>query len=52
MILTKGFKDILTMRHLARPDIFDLKCERQLPLFTEIIEADERVFFNEPPPEF
>lgn len=34
MILTKGFKDLLTMRHLARPDIFDLKCARQSPLFT------------------
>jgi len=26
MILTKGFKDLLTMRHLARPNIFDLSC--------------------------
>jgi N-methylhydantoinase A/oxoprolinase/acetone carboxylase beta subunit len=26
MILTKGFKDLLTMRNLARPNIFDLKC--------------------------
>jgi N-methylhydantoinase A/oxoprolinase/acetone carboxylase beta subunit len=50
MILTKGFKDLLTMRHLARPNIFDLKCERKIPLFSEVIEADERVFLKQPPP--
>jgi len=26
MLMTKGFKDLLKIRHQARPNIFDLKC--------------------------
>jgi N-methylhydantoinase A/oxoprolinase/acetone carboxylase beta subunit len=32
MLVTDGFGDLLTIRHQARPKIFDLKCEKKAPL--------------------
>jgi 5-oxoprolinase (ATP-hydrolysing) len=44
MILTKGFGDLLKIRHQARPNIFDLKCEKKPPLAHYTLELNERIY--------
>lgn len=44
MILTKGFGDLLKIRHQARPNIFDLKCETKPPLSQHTLELNERIY--------
>ncbi len=46
MLLTDGFGDLLKIRHQARPNIFDLKCQTKPPLATEAIEVKERVYLR------
>jgi len=38
MLLTEGFGDLLSIRHQARPNIFDLKCDKKPPLAAASIE--------------
>ncbi len=47
MILTKGFKDLLEIRHQSRPNIFDLSCHKEPPLYTKVFEVDERVYLGD-----
>ena len=44
MILTSGFEDLLEIRHQARPNIFDLKCESPEPLTTFTYGLDYRIY--------
>ena len=44
MLLTEGFGDLLKIRHQARPNIFDLKCETKPPLAAGSIEIKERLY--------
>jgi len=41
--VTRGFGDLLTIRDQRRSDLFALKHERPSPLFTTVIEVDERL---------
>jgi 5-oxoprolinase (ATP-hydrolysing) len=41
--VTRGFGDLLTIRDQRRGDLFALKHERPAPLFTRVIEVDERL---------
>ncbi|KAH7333962.1 5-oxoprolinase [Rhizoctonia solani] len=43
LVITKGFKDLLTIGNQSRPKIFDLNIRRPTPLFTDVLEVDERV---------
>lgn len=43
LCVTKGFKDLLQIGNQARPKIFDLAVAKPSPLYTEVIEAEERV---------
>ncbi|KAB5592303.1 5-oxoprolinase [Ceratobasidium theobromae] len=43
LVITKGFKDLLIIGNQSRPKIFDLNIRRPLPLFSEVLEVDERV---------
>ncbi|KAL5638868.1 hypothetical protein ACGC1H_003282 [Rhizoctonia solani] len=43
LVITKGFKDLLTIGNQSRPKIFDLNIRRPSPLFTDVLEVDERV---------
>ena len=43
LFITKGFKDLLLIGNQARPRIFDLNIRRPSPLYSEVIEVDERV---------
>ncbi|QRW22771.1 5-oxoprolinase [Rhizoctonia solani] len=43
LVITKGFKDLLTIGNQSRPRIFDLNIRRPTPLFTDVLEVDERV---------
>ncbi|KAL4071889.1 Hydantoinase/oxoprolinase-domain-containing protein [Scleroderma yunnanense] len=43
LFITKGFKDLLLIGNQARPRIFDLNIKRPSPLYTEVVEVDERV---------
>ena len=44
MILTSGFEDLLEIRHQARPNIFDLKCQAPEPLATCTHGLDYRIY--------
>lgn len=44
IVLTKGFRDLLKIRHQARPNIFDLSCQRHPPLPAYHLDLDERVY--------
>jgi len=46
MLLTEGFEDLLTIRHQARPNIFDLKNARPSPLANHSIEVKERIYLK------
>ncbi|OAX39715.1 hypothetical protein K503DRAFT_769260 [Rhizopogon vinicolor AM-OR11-026] len=43
LLITKGFKDLLLIGNQSRPRIFDLNIRRPDPLYSEVVEVDERV---------
>lgn len=43
LLITKGFKDLLLIGNQARPKIFDLNIRRPPPLYSSVVEVDERV---------
>ncbi|KAF8632122.1 hypothetical protein AX15_002022 [Amanita polypyramis BW_CC] len=43
LLITKGFKDLLLIGNQSRPKIFDLNIRRPPPLYSSVIEVDERV---------
>lgn len=43
LLITKGFKDLLLIGNQSRPKIFDLNIKRPTPLYSTVIEVDERV---------
>lgn len=42
-MITKGFKDLLLIGNQSRPQIFDLNIRRPAPLYSDVIEVDERI---------
>ncbi|KAH8170577.1 hydantoinase b/oxoprolinase domain-containing protein [Sarocladium implicatum] len=43
MVVTKGFKDCLTIGNQSRPKIFDLAIRKPDVLYEQVVEVDERV---------
>jgi 5-oxoprolinase (ATP-hydrolysing) len=43
LLITKGFSDLLLIGNQSRPNIFDLNIRRPPPLYSEVLEVDERV---------
>ncbi|KAI0056023.1 hypothetical protein BV25DRAFT_1995888 [Artomyces pyxidatus] len=43
LMITKGFKDLLLIGNQSRPKIFDLNIRRPPPLYSTVVEVDERV---------
>ena len=43
LLITKGFKDLLLIGNQSRPRIFDLNIRRPPPLYSTVMEIDERV---------
>ncbi len=43
LVITRGFADALRIRHQDRPRLFDFFPRRSEPLYTKVIEVDERV---------
>jgi len=43
LLITKGFKDLLLIGNQSRPKIFDLNIRRSPPLYSKVVEIDERV---------
>ncbi|KAJ7353580.1 5-oxoprolinase [Mycena albidolilacea] len=43
LFITRGFKDLLLIGNQSRPKIFDLNIRRPLPLYSAVVEVDERV---------
>ncbi|KAF8197074.1 Hydantoinase/oxoprolinase-domain-containing protein [Pholiota molesta] len=43
LLITKGFKDLLLIGNQSRPKIFDLNIRRPSPLYSTVVEVDERV---------
>ena len=43
LIITKGFRDLLEIGNQTRPRIFELDIKRALPLYSQVVEVDERV---------
>ncbi|KAF4620213.1 hypothetical protein G7Y89_g14609 [Cudoniella acicularis] len=43
LIVTKGHEDLLRIGDQTRPKLFDLNIRRASPLFSEVLEIDERV---------
>jgi 5-oxoprolinase (ATP-hydrolysing) len=43
LLITKGFKDLLSIGNQARPRIFDLHIVKPGHLYEDVIEVDERV---------
>ncbi|KAG8873489.1 hypothetical protein FRB97_006720 [Tulasnella sp. 331] len=43
LLITKGFKDLLLIGNQSRPKIFDLNIRRPSPLYSTVLEIDERV---------
>ncbi len=43
LVVTRGFRDLLTIGHQHRPDIFALEIRRASGLFSAVIEARERI---------
>ncbi|MFC4347998.1 hydantoinase B/oxoprolinase family protein [Kordiimonas lipolytica] len=43
LLITKGFKDALMIGQQHRADLFALKPERPVPLYSDVVEADERM---------
>ena len=42
LLITKGFKDLLLIGNQSRPKIFELNIRRSPPLYSKVIEIDER----------
>ena len=42
-VTTKGFGDILKIRYQNRPDLFEREIKLPVPLYHQVIEADERI---------
>ena len=42
-VTTRGLGDILSIGYQNRPKLFDLAIAKRVPLFTEVVEIDERV---------
>lgn len=42
-ITTKGFKDLLVIGTQQRPDLFALKIEKEKPLYSAVLEVNERI---------
>ncbi|KAF8063458.1 Hydantoinase/oxoprolinase-domain-containing protein [Lyophyllum atratum] len=43
LLITRGFKDLLLIGNQSRPKIFDLNIRRPSPLYSKVVEVDERV---------
>ncbi|KAI8073701.1 Hydantoinase B/oxoprolinase-domain-containing protein [Thamnidium elegans] len=43
LVITKGFKDLLTIGNQSRPKIFDLSINKPDVLYQKVIEIDERI---------
>jgi 5-oxoprolinase (ATP-hydrolysing) len=43
LVTTRGFGDVLRIGYQNRPRLFDLAIKKHEPLFTEVVEVDERV---------
>jgi len=43
LLITKGFKDLLSIGNQARPKIFDLHIKKASTLYGDVVEVDERV---------
>ena len=43
LLITRGFRDLLLIGNQARPRIFDLNIRRPAPLYSAVLEVDERV---------
>ncbi|KAF8664849.1 hypothetical protein AX16_000690 [Volvariella volvacea WC 439] len=43
LFITKGFKDLLLIGNQSRPRIFDLNIRRPPPLYSKVVEVEERV---------
>ncbi|KAF9483673.1 hypothetical protein BDN70DRAFT_873518 [Pholiota conissans] len=43
LLITAGFKDLLLIGNQSRPKIFDLNIRRPPPLYSTVVEVDERV---------
>lgn len=43
LLITRGFKDLLLIGNQSRPKIFDLNVRRPAPLYSTVLEVDERV---------
>ncbi|KAI0667465.1 5-oxoprolinase [Trametes maxima] len=43
LLITRGFKDLLLIGNQSRPKIFDLNIRRPPPLYSAVLEVDERV---------
>ncbi|TXT05093.1 hypothetical protein VHUM_03913 [Vanrija humicola] len=43
LVITRGFRDLLEIGNQTRPRIFDLNIKRALPLYSKVLEVDERV---------
>lgn len=43
LLITKGFKDLLLIGNQSRPKIFDLNIRRAPPLYSTVVEIEERV---------
>jgi 5-oxoprolinase (ATP-hydrolysing) len=43
LLITRGFKDLLLIGNQSRPKIFDLNIRRSPPLYSTVLEVDERV---------
>jgi 5-oxoprolinase (ATP-hydrolysing) len=42
-IITKGFKDLLKIGNQQRPDLFALQIIKPAPLYTHVVEVEERI---------
>ncbi len=43
LVTTRGFGDILRIRDQQRPDLFQLAIQQPAPIFTDVLEVDERM---------
>ena len=43
LVTTKGFADILRIGYQNRPKLFELAVAKPQPLFSEVVEVDQRV---------
>jgi len=43
LVITRGHRDLLSIRHQSRPDVFALDIQKPQPLHDAVVEIDERV---------